>query len=332
MRTLLLLLLSLVAATAAHADERRDIGGLSYVQPTGWKSTGADASDHVQIQHAGSKYYCIISIYKSRAASGSLDDEFAAEWKSVGGDTANEPFKLSKRKIGKRTLAEAALSTVQSGTKVFKRIAVLDGGGQIATFIIFTPDAAAEKTYQKQIDAIIASVQFPSAAPPATTTQPATPPATSDEIVGTSKTSITLADLVGTWSYGAGAVTSYVDRSTGSHAGTDTVFYGESYAISANGAFTYKFTGRASNTTIRESDSGTIKLSGSTLFLQFKGSRGLKRFAFAAFVTQPDGTSVLTVFELGTPENERKFDPSHCAPYKGVISCSGGEQWVRAKK
>src|SRR5207245_7940608 len=79
---------------------------------------------------------------------------------------------------------------------------------------------------------------------------------------GTLRDSITMDDLVGKWDHGAGSVQRYVDSNTGNYAGTTTSFYGEQFVIRSNGTFDYQFVGRANNSTVRETDRGTIILSG----------------------------------------------------------------------
>jgi len=56
-----------------------------------------------------------------------------------------------------------------------------------------------------------------------------------------------------------------------SPAGTSTTFYGEQYVVRSNGTFEYKFVGRANNHTVRETDSGTIILSGVYVTFKFAG-------------------------------------------------------------
>jgi hypothetical protein len=114
---------------------------------------------------------------------------------------------------------------------------------------------------------------------------------------GTLKDSITMNDLVGRWDHGAGSVQTYVDSNTGNYAGTATSFYGEQYVIRSNGSFDYKFVGRANNNTVRETDRGTIILSGGYVTAKFEG-RTTKKYQFIAFNIQPKGAAILSLVEV----------------------------------
>jgi hypothetical protein len=147
---------------------------------------------------------------------------------------------------------------------------------------------------------------------------------------GTLHETITIADLVGTWDQGAGSVQTYIDSNTGNYSRTDTVFYSEHYSIKADGTFEYKFTGRSNNHTTRESDSGIVILSGGSIILKFNG-RSAYRYQFISFMTQPNGSAILTLVPLGA--NDKLYDADwmvlECGHASGYIRCAGGEEWAR---
>ena len=147
---------------------------------------------------------------------------------------------------------------------------------------------------------------------------------------GTLKDSITMEDLVGRWDHGAGSVQRYVDSSTGDYAGTKTSFYGEQYVIKANGTFEYKFVGRANNYTVKETDRGTIILSGGYVTVKFEG-RMTHKYQLIAFNIQPSGAAILSLVEVH--DKFQGYDAAalveECGHPDGVISCVGGEEWAR---
>ena len=147
---------------------------------------------------------------------------------------------------------------------------------------------------------------------------------------GTLKDSITMDDLVGRWDHGAGSVQSYVDSNTGNHAGTTTSFYGEQLVIKSNGTFEYKFVGRANNTTVRETDRGTIILSGGYVTAKFE-ARTTKKYQFIAFNIQPTGAAILSLVEVH--DDFQGYDAAglalECGHGDGFIHCVGGEEWAR---
>jgi len=149
-------------------------------------------------------------------------------------------------------------------------------------------------------------------------------------LAGKLKGTIAIQDIVGTWDHNEASVQGYVDSSTGNYAGTSTVFYGERYIIRPNGTFEYLFAGRASNHTIRESDRGTVILSGGYVTLKFAG-RSAEKYQLIAFMTQANGGAVLSLVEVH--DGFAGYDPQtmaiECGHSRGYISCSGGEEWVR---
>jgi len=152
-------------------------------------------------------------------------------------------------------------------------------------------------------------------------------------LAGKLKGTIAIQDIVGTWDHNEASVQGYVDSSTGNYAGTSTVFYGERYVIRPNGTFEYLFAGRANNRTIRESDRGTVILSGGYVTLKFAG-RSAEKYQLIAFMTQANGGAVLSL--VGVHDGFAGYDPQtlaiQCGHSRGYISCSGGEEWVRVSQ
>ena len=137
-------------------------------------------------------------------------------------------------------------------------------------------------------------------------------------------------DLVGKWDHGAGSVQRYVDSNTGNYAGTATSFYGEQFVIRSNATFEYKFVGRANNNTVRETDRGTIILSGGYITFKFEG-RTTKKYQFIAFNIQPTGAAILSLVEVH--DTFQGYDAAglalECGHGDGFIQCVGGEEWAR---
>src|SRR5260370_40163878 len=95
--------------------------------------------------------------------------------------------------------------------------------------------------------------------------QPQTP------LIGRMRKTITMADLAGKWENGGASIMEYVTSSTQSE--TSVSFNREDLVIRADGTYESKYQSRASNTTIRESDGGTIILSGGFLMKRTSDGR-----------------------------------------------------------
>ena len=219
------------------------------------------------------------------------------------------------------------------GVKVGRQLA----GQNLQAFASISPDKINFSNEGLSID--VPQTEEPSniASPPSAPSQDIPDPfpdrpgyAPQKPLAGKLKGTIAIQDIVGTWDHNEASVQGYVDSSTGNYAGTSTVFYGERYIIRPNGTFEYLFAGRASNHTIRESDRGTVILSGGYVTLKFAG-RSAEKYQLIAFMTQANGGAVLSLVEVH--DGFAGYDPQtmaiECGHSRGYISCSGGEEWVR---
>jgi hypothetical protein len=146
-------------------------------------------------------------------------------------------------------------------------------------------------------------------------------------LVGRLRKTITTADLAGTWEIGGASVTTYVSSGTNTH--TDASFYGKKYFIRADGSFDSKFQGRASNTTIRESDSGNIILDGGFITMKSRQNPAM-RYQFVAFMNQPNGAAVLSLIYIGDGASlDGNALRANCGHAHGYVTCLNGEEWVR---
>ena len=146
-------------------------------------------------------------------------------------------------------------------------------------------------------------------------------------LIGRLRKTITMADVAGTWEIGGASVQEYVTSSTQST--TSVSFFGKKYFIRSDGTFESKFQGRASNTTIRESDSGTIILDGGFITLKSAQNPAM-RYQFVAFMNQPNGAAIISLIYLGeNPPLDGNALRANCGHANGYVSCLNGEEWVR---
>jgi hypothetical protein len=146
-------------------------------------------------------------------------------------------------------------------------------------------------------------------------------------LIGRLRKTITTDDLAGTWEIGGAAVTTYVSSGTGAY--TDASFFGKKYFIRADGTYDSKFQGRASNTTIRESDSGSVILSGGFITMKSRQNPAM-RYQFVAFMSQPNGAAVLSLIYIGdNAPLDGEALRANCGHANGYVSCLNGEEWVR---
>jgi hypothetical protein len=146
-------------------------------------------------------------------------------------------------------------------------------------------------------------------------------------LIGRLRKTITMADLAGTWEIGGASVQEYVSSSTQSYSSVS--FFGKKYSIRSDGTYNSSTQARASNTTIRETDSGTIILDGGFITMKSKQNPAM-RYQFVAFMNQPNGAAVISLIYLN--ENaplDGNALRANCSHANGYVSCLNGEEWVR---
>ena len=283
------------AASIAFA-QTESFGATQFTPPKGWtRSTKESVVIYSDIDKASGRF-CFLTLYAATPSSGNAQNDFASRWNEVivkpFNATANP--ETETRAADGWTAVSGGSQIDSDGTKAVVIMTTFSGFGKVVTTYAMFNDAS----YVAQIDAFNSTLKLdktPLARPEGPKTavntnsdfydtdpfpdkpgyQPQQP------LVGRLKKTITMADLVGTWEYGAASVTSYVSTYSGNYAGTDTVFFAETYKINANGTFEKSFTGRANNHTIREKDSGTISLSGNFVILNYPG-RNTYKYQFIA--------------------------------------------------
>jgi hypothetical protein len=309
---------------------------IQYTPPKGWTKTPKEGVMVFSDTNKTTNGFCILTVYASKPSAGSPQENFANQWNEL----VVKPFKAEANPKTETqndhdwTSVAGGAQIESEGIKSYVIMTVLSGYGKTASVYAILNDQA----YLPQLDAFMASIKLDKtkvSANPSPTIQndpfPDRPGyAPQKPLAGTLKASITMADLVGTWDQGAGSVQTYIDSYTGDYSHTNTTFYGEQYTIRSDGTFTYKFVGRSSNNTTRETDGGTVILSGGYITIKFKG-RTTQKYQFIAFMTQPNGAAILSL--VGVHDNFQGYDAAgmslECGHSDGFIHCVGGEEWAR---
>ena len=323
------------------------LDGVTFTPPKGWIKTPKEGAAVYTIVDKTTNAFCLLTIYGSSPSVSSPDQDFTNEWNNL----VVKPFKAeSNPKTESQTNPEGWQATaggseieLSEGVKAVALLTVFSGFGKTVSILSIFNDQSYLTQMQTFIDGIkldktkAVTSQTPIIQNLSQTIQndlfPDQPNrAPQKPLLGTLKSSITMADLAGTWDNGAASVVTYVDSSNGNYSGTDTSFFSDHHLIKPDGSFEYKFVGRASNHTVRETDSGTVILSGDNIIFKFKG-RSTYRYQLIAYMTLPNGAAVLTLIHLG--DNGKGLDAEQmrilCGHGDGIIHCSGGEEWARLK-
>ena len=111
------------------------------------------------------------------------------------------------------------------------------------------------------------------------------------------KTTISVADLVGHWTYGVATSQDFYNQQTGQYEGNASAFASASYVIAADGSFVYKSSGLINGRTMTDADTGVVQL-GQDLVI-FSGKNHVVRYRFMNITYALDGSTVLTFLPAG---------------------------------
>jgi hypothetical protein len=146
-------------------------------------------------------------------------------------------------------------------------------------------------------------------------------------LMGRLRKTITAADLAGNWQSGGASIMEYVN--SGTSTSQSVSFTRTDYTIRADGTYVSHSQSRASNMTIRETDSGSIILSGGLIIVR-SAKQPEMRYQFVSYMIQPNGAVMLSLVYLGDkPEWNGDVLRGNCDHAQGYISCMGGAEWVR---
>jgi len=339
--SLLAVLFFVLWSSTAAAAQTETFGGVTFTPPKGWTRSTKEGVVIFSSVDKSSGRFCFLTVYAAGPSSGNPQADFTRSWN----DVIVKPFKANASPETETNTADgwtavAGGSQIESdGTKAVVIMTVFSGFGKaVATYAMFN-----DQSYVAQLDAFNSTIKIDKtiAAPKAAEIsgveyiadpfpdQPGYQP--QQPLLGSIRKSITTADLAGHWTAGAAAVTSYYSRSTGDYAGTDTVFWGESYDIKPDGTFESHLTARSGNHTTRETDAGKITMSGP--FITFTSKTHMtKKYQFVAYMEMPKGGAVLTMIQIGMDEPAMPFERVrlNCGHAKGYVTCVSGEVFSRA--
>ena len=253
-------------------DVRRTLGSGSFTIPAGWNIAN-DTASYITIVKLDAPNYCILTVYEPSAATADLAADFTAAWNSVLPKAGAAPAS-TKRKLGRRAVADGGAQTQIDGTAIYAAAHVIAIDRQEVWVTTLSPDVRALGWCAGDLDKVLTSATATPAAPANTPAPPA-------------NVSITMADLVGKWGVGGGATIT----------GGESSSFSEWYTFKADNSYTYSFQGRVNNHTIRETGSGTLAFAGDLLV--FDGTRegvhqSMKQHLID-FQAAKDGSAVLTL-------------------------------------
>lgn len=299
-------ILGILFSTTAMAQTER-LGAITYSPPPGFtRSAQAHAVVFSQLDQAKGNF-CFITLYAAGASTGSPQQDFARDWKmrvvDPWGGEAN-PKTEAVPDNGWTGVAGGSPINFQ-GNKAFAFLTVISGFGKSVSVLAVLNDESFLPTYQAFLERmdIEKTTAPPAAVPsgaPASTSSSASvpgPPKVDDygHIIVTPPTrQLTLADIAGQWGENEGINIRYVDRYSGTYAGTDSLHYRSKMTFTATGGYYDDFYAIQNGKVIKEKSAGTVSINGRVLTIN---SSNPSRYVIRGWLELPD----MTIFEVCGP-------------------------------
>ena len=306
-------------------SQTEKLGIVNYKAVSGWTKTSKKnvvAFSHVD-QTTGK--YCVITLYGASPSTENAANDFSREWSNL----VMRPMKAEANP--KTDEQEADGWTVIAGggeveSEVGKAVGfltVISGFGKAVSILAVFNDPA----YVQQVDSFIGAIDLDKIAAPANNTTSTNLPSLVRDgnlVIPPPTRQITIADLVGAWGENPGRIsTTYVNRSDGSYAGTDSLHFTSKMTFTANGGYLNDFFAIRNGEKIIDKTVGTVSIAGSVLFVKHNGTA---KYVIRGWLELPD----MTILQVCGPWfddqeiPERIFtDPSY--------GTNLNKKWVRKK-
>lgn len=265
------------------------LGAVMYTAPAGYARTSkvSNVVAFSKVDQASGKF-CIITLYGASPGSGNAQTDFAREWKTYVVDTLGaeaSPQTETQAEDGWTITAGAAAVDFQ-GSKALAMMTVMTGFGKtVAVLGVFNDQA-----YLPALSAFVSGLNIDKTVPQAPAAA-ATPPDGAKLVIPPLTRQITMSDLVGEWEETARFSTTYVYRSSGSYAGSDTLAFRSKMSFTRDGRYLNDFFAIKNGEKIIDKTAGTAVIKGTILSIMRKGTA---KYVMRGWLNLPDAT-VLTV-------------------------------------
>jgi len=289
-RSLLGLISAAVFVAPSVFGQKQSLGPVTYTPPAGYtkSSTVANVVAYSTIDSSTGQF-CIITLYGARTSSGIAKTDFAREWNTyvveILGAAAN-PATETQIEDGWTVTAGGAAVEFQ-GSKALAFLTVVTGYGKTVSVLgVFN-----NESFLPPLTAFVSGLDIDKsvAAAPSASNTPTKPFRTENGrlIIPMPTRQLTVADLAGVWGETAGFSQTYVDRYTGSYAGTDSLHFRNTRKIAANGAYTNDFFAIQNGKKIIDKTAGTVSINGRVLSIK---ERNTARYVIRGWLELPDYT------------------------------------------
>jgi hypothetical protein len=272
------------------------MGIVQYTPPKGMDKTPKENVVAFSELNQTTGAYCIITLYGATPGTGNPQRDFNNEWNNLVVKTmkAEANPKTDEQKSDGWTAISGGSQVESDIGKALGFLTVISGFGKTVSILSVFNDPVCGK----QVEAFIGAIEMDKPVAPANNTT-ATTPATIDSdgnlVIPQPTRQLTIADLVGEWGDNPGRIsTTYVNRSTGSYAGTDSLHFTSKWTIDNNGRYTNDFFEVRNGQKLRDVTTGTITIVGRLISIKHKGTA---KYVVRGWLELPD----ITILKVAGP-------------------------------
>lgn len=299
---LLVVAIFCVWITPTAFGQMEKLGSVSYSAPKGWTKT-AKVENVLAFStlNEATGTFCIITLYGATPGTGNAQSDFTREWKKLAVDVLSAPLgPQTETQMEDGWTATAGGSAVEfNGVKAIAFLTVISGYGKTVSVLgVFN-----EETYVAPITAFVSGMDIDKTVAAAPQTY-AVPTQDGKVIIPMPSRQLTVADLAGQWSETSGFSTTYVNRYTGSYAGTDSLHYRNTSTITKNGGYTSDFFAIQNGKKIIDKTTGSVSIDGRVFTIRQKNTA---KYVIRGWLELPE----MTVFVICGPWYDDQVIPEN---------------------
>lgn len=299
-----LTLVFLLAHSTAFGQVEK-LGIVKYTAPAGWSKTQTQPNVIAfSIQNQTTGGFCIVTLYGATPGTGNPKTDFTREWNKLAVQTMGaEPNPATNSESAEGWTGVGGGGGVDlPGGKGIAFLTVISGFGQAVSVLGVTND----QSYIPQFQAFISGIEMEKIQA-ANNTPTATAAALDRDgnlVIPEPTRQLTIADLVGAWGDNPGRIaTTYVDRSSGSYVGTDSLHFTSNWTIDGAGRYTNDFFEVRNGKKLRDITTGTITIADRVISIKHKGTA---RYVVRGWLELPN----ITILKVAGPWYEGQEIPA----------------------
>jgi hypothetical protein len=285
-----------LSAVGTASGQTGKLGIVNYAPPPGWAKTQRENVVAFSDYNQATGRFCIITVYGATPGTGNPQSDFAREWNTLAVKhmkAAANPA-TDVQQDGGWTAVSGGSEVESEAGKAVGILTIISGFGRAVSILAVFNDPA----YEKQVVAFVGAIELDKPAPPANNTTASAPAAVDADgqiVIPQPTRQLTIADLVGEWGDNPGRIsTTYVNRSDGTYAGTDSLHFTSKWSIDAGGRYTNDFFEVRNGKKFRDVTTGTITIVGRLITIRHKGTA---KYVVRGWLELPD----ITILKVAGP-------------------------------